>query len=384
MDTQILRQALAAAGLPAWLFYSFGASNPLALEALELTGEHLTRRFAYLVPATGEPRLLAHRLELERFDHLPGARLPYARWQEFDRGLERLLEGVTRAALDYQPGARIPYLSRVDAGFVERVRALGVEVVSAARPLLHLQTWTAADLAAHRRAAAVLHAARDAALAFLRSRLPDDPPRELEVQRVMLNVFAERGVTYDHPPIVAFGANAARPHYAPQPGSEAVLQPGDVVLLDLWAREPEGVYADITWMAGWRVAPEVREAWEAVAAARDRAVALIREAFAAGRRPAGWEADRAAREVLESRGYGAYVLHRTGHHLGRTAPHGSGTHLDDFESHDTRPLLPGLAFTVEPGVYLEGRFGLRSEIDVFLHETGPEVTTEVQTALETL
>ena len=145
-------------------------------------------------------------LELERFDHLPGARLPYARWQEFDRGLERLLEGVTRAALDYQPGARIPYLSRVDAGFVERVRALGVEVVSAARPLLHLQTWTAADLAAHRRAAAVLHEAKDAALAFLRARLPDDPPRELEVQRVMLNVFAERGVTYDHPPIVAFGA----------------------------------------------------------------------------------------------------------------------------------------------------------------------------------
>jgi len=379
MDLTHLRHALGASGLPTWLFYGFAGSNPLALEALELSRQHLTRRFAYLVPAAGGPRLLAHRLELERFDHLPGERIPYVRWQEFDRGLEQLLDGIARVALDYQPGARIPYLSRVDAGFVERVRALGVEVVSAALPMLHLQTWSAADLAAHRRAAAVLHEARDAALAFLRARLPDDPPRELEVQRVMLDVFAKRGVEYDHPPIVAFGAHAARPHYAPQAASDAALRPGDVVLLDLWAREPGGVYADITWMAGRQVSPEVLQAWEAVAAARDRAVRLVREAYAAGRRPAGWEADRAARAVLEARGFGEHVLHRTGHHLGRTGPHGSGTHLDDFESHDTRPLIPGLAFTVEPGVYLEGRFGIRSEIDVFLHETGPEITTEAQT-----
>ncbi|WP_456476251.1 M24 family metallopeptidase [Oceanithermus sp.] len=384
MDLAALQDALERSRLEHWLFYSFAESNPLSLEALGLGGRHLTRRFAYLVPAAGTPRLLAHRLELERFDHLPGERIPYARWQEFDRGLERLLEGVARVALDYQPGARIPYLSRVDAGFVERVRALGVEVASAALPMLHLQTWSADDLAAHRRAAAVLHEAKDAALAFLRARLPDDPPRELEVQRVMLNVFAERGVTYDHPPIVAFGANAARPHYAPQPGSDAVLRPGNVVLLDLWAREPEGVYADITWMAGWQTGPEVQRAWKAVATARDRAVEVVRHAYANGRHPAGWEADRAAREVLEARGYGEYVLHRTGHHLGRTGPHGSGTHLDDFESHDTRPLIPGLAFTVEPGVYLEGGFGIRSEIDVFLHATGPEVTTEVQRELETL
>uniref|UniRef100_UPI0025FB6387 M24 family metallopeptidase n=1 Tax=Oceanithermus sp. TaxID=2268145 RepID=UPI0025FB6387 len=283
MDLAALQDALERSRLEHWLFYSFAESNPLSLEALGLGGRHLTRRFAYLVPAAGTPRLLAHRLELERFDHLPGERIPYARWQEFDRGLERLLEGVARVALDYQPGARIPYLSRVDAGFVERVRALGVEVASAALPMLHLQTWSADDLAAHRRAAAVLHEAKDAALAFLRARLPDDPPRELEVQRVMLNVFAARGVTYDHPPIVAFGANAARPHYAPQPGSDAVLRPGNVVLLDLWAREPEGAYADITWMAGWQTGPEVQRTWKAVATARDRAVEVVRHAYANGR-----------------------------------------------------------------------------------------------------
>jgi len=381
MDLTHLRHALGASGLPAWLFYGFAGSNPLALEALELNGQHLTRRFAYLVTHEEEPRLLAHRLELERFDLLPGERIPYVRWQEFDRGLEQLLDGIARVALDYQPGARIPYLSLVDAGFVERVRALGVEVVSAAMPMLHLQTWSAADLAAHRRAAAVLHEARDAALAFLRARLPDDPPRELEVQRVMLDVFAKRGVEYDHPPIVAFGAHAARPHYAPQAASDVALRPGEVVLLDLWAREPGGVYADITWMAGWRVSPEVLRAWEAVASARDRAVTLVRKAYAAGRRPAGWEADRAARAVLEARGFGEHVLHRTGHHLGRTGPHGSGTHLDDFESHDTRPLIPGLAFTVEPGVYLEGRFGIRSEINVYLHESSPEITTDIENDL---
>ena len=379
-----IQHALAATWTPAWLFYGFGNGNSLALEILDLEHVHLTRRFAYLVPRSGSPRLLAHRLELERFDHLPGERILYASWREFDRGLERLLDGVTRAALDYHPGARIPYLSRVDAGFVERVRALGVEVVSAALPLLHLQTWGPGDLAAHRRAAAVLHEARDAALAFLRSRLPDSPPRELEVQQVMLNVFAERGVESDHPPIVAFGAHAARPHYAPEPESDATLQPGDVVLLDLWAREPGGVYADITWMAGWQVSPEVSQVWEAVAAARDRAVEVVQRAYAAGRHPAGWEADSAAREVLEERGYGEYVLHRTGHNLGRTDPHGRGTHLDDFESHDTRPLIPGLAFTVEPGVYLTGRFGIRSEIDVYLHEEGPEVTTDFQLEMNLL
>ena len=382
MNLELARSALRELNLPAWLLYSFAEANPLALEALGLGGRHLTRRFAYLIPAEGEPRLLLHRLEAERFDHLPGERFYYGRWQEFDAGLAWLLEGVGRLALDYQPGARIPYLSRVDAGFIEKVRALGVETVSAAELMLRFQTWSEADLASHRRAAAVLHEARDAALAFLRSRLPDSPPRELEVQQVMLNVFAGRGVEYDHPPIVAFGANAARPHYAPEPGSDATLQPGDVVLLDLWVREPGGVYADITWMAGWQVAPEVLRAWEAVAAARDRAVEVVQRAYVAGRHPAGWEADRAAREVLEERGYGEYVLHRTGHNLGRRGPHGSGTHLDDYESHDTRPLIPGLAFTVEPGVYLDGRFGIRSEIDVYLHREGPEITTELQRLVE--
>ncbi|WP_457637268.1 M24 family metallopeptidase [Oceanithermus sp.] len=382
MDLGRARSALAELNIPAWLVYSFAESNPLALEVLPLAGRHLTRRFAYLIPASGEPRLLVHRLEADRFEHLEGERFYYARWQEFDHGLARLLAGVPRLALDYLPGGAIPYLSRVDAGFIEKIRALGVETVSAAELMLRFQTWSEADLAAHRRAAAVLHEARDVALAFVRRRLPADPPRELEVQRVMLEVFAARGVEYDHPPIVAFGANAASPHYTPEAGSDAVLREGDVILLDLWAREPGGVYADITWMAGWRVPPEVMRAWKAVAAARDRAVELVRQAYASGRHPAGWEADRAARLVLEESGYGEYVLHRTGHNLGRTGPHGSGTHLDDFESHDTRPLIPGLAFTVEPGVYLEGRFGIRSEINVFLHENGPEVTTAVQRETE--
>ena len=384
MDIERARAAMQELGHAAWLAYSFADANPLALELLGLENQHLTRRFAYLLPASGQPRLLVHRLEAERFDHLPAERIFYTRWQEFDAGLQKLLAGVSRVALDYQPGARIPYLSRVDAGFVERLRALGVETVSAAELLLRFQTWSAADLAAHRRAAAVLHEARDAALRFVKSRLPDAPPTELEVQQAMLQVFAERGVEYDHPPIVAFGANAARPHYAPAPASAATLKPGDVVLLDLWARQPGKVYADITWMAAWQPGDAVRAAFAVVAAARDRVVSVVAAAYAAGRRPAGWEADRAAREVLERAGYGEYVLHRTGHNLGRRGPHGGGTHLDDYETHDTRPLIPGLAFTVEPGVYLEGKFGIRSEIDVYLHESGPEVTTDLQESLSEL
>ncbi len=383
MNLTRAQRILQAQALPAWLLYSFGTHNPLALEALGLKGQHLTRRFAYLIPASGTPVLLAHRIETQPFAHLPGERRTYHSWDSFVEALREMLTPYRRVAMDYVPGGQIPYLSRVDAGTIELIRGLGVEVVSAAEILLHFQTWGTAELERHRRAVAGVEAARDAALAFIRTRLPEAPPTELEVQAVMLQALTDRGLVTDHPPIVAFGPNAALPHYAPSAGKTRRLEPGDVVLLDVWAKEPNGVYADITWMAGWQAPEEAHRAFEAVREARDRAVAFVREAYRAGRHPAGFEVDRAARAVLEAAGYGAFVLHRTGHHLGADAPHGNGTHLDDLETHDTRPLIPGLAFTVEPGVY-PGPFGVRSEINVFLREDGPVVTTEAQTALTVL
>ncbi len=374
-----IRTALEATGADAWLAYDFAGSNPPVREALGLAEAHLTRRFFYFVPREGEPRLLASALEADRLAHLPGEVRLYRRADELLAQLAEAVERWPRLAATYAPGAQVPYLARLDAGTAELLRGFGAELVSDARVLLHLARWNEADLAAHRRAAAGLAAARDAALAFIKNRLPHDPPSELEVQAVLMRALGDRGLVFDHPPIVAFGQHAASPHYAPSPETDRRLAPGDAVLLDLWAKEPGGPYADITWMAAWRPDDAQRRAFAAVRRARDAVVSALE----APRTWRGFELDRLARGVLEAEGFGGAVLHRTGHSLGRAGPHGHATHLDDFETKDTRPLIPGLAFTVEPGVY-PGPFGVRSEINVFLSEAGPVVTTDVEAELEAL
>jgi Xaa-Pro aminopeptidase len=196
------------------------------------------------------------------------------------------------------------------------------------------------------------------------------------LQRRVIAAAEARGLAFDTPPIAAFGPNSANPHYEPHPGADAALEPGQVVLLDLWAgRRLDTVFADQTWMgfAGERVPAKVSRVWETVRRARDAAIATVREAVGTGRRVAGFEADRAARAVIEADGFGAAFVHRTGHSIDRDL-HGSGPHLDDYETHDDRLLLPGVGFSVEPGIYLAGEFGVRSEVNVHLGSSGPEVT----------
>ncbi|GEM84430.1 M24 family metallopeptidase [Meiothermus hypogaeus] len=379
MDIAKAQQALQEARIPGWLLYSFQGSNVLALEALGLRSRMLSRRFAYLIPAQGEPVLIVHAIEKTSFPDLPGQWVVFSSWEQFSRALQTHVAPLGRIAMEYYPGGGIPYLSRIDAGTLELLRGMGLEVVSSAEILLQFQTWTPANLAAHKRAAAGISAALEHALGFVRARL-DQPPSELEVQAEISKVFEAKGLVFDHPPMVAYGPNAAKPHHTV---GESRLERGQVMLVDLWCKEPEGPYADVTWMAGWEVSDEIQKAWTVVREARNAALAFCQQAYAAHRLPRGFELDRAARQVIEQAGLGAYILHRTGHHLGFSATHGNGTHLDDLETHDTRPLIPGLAFTIEPGVY-PGPFGIRSEINVYLHPTGPEVTTKVQEAIEPL
>lgn len=379
MEIAKAQQALQEARIPGWLLYSFQGSNALALEALGLQGRMLSRRFAYLIPAQGEPVLIVHAIEKTSFPDLPGQWVVFSSWEQFVRALQTHVAPLGRIAMEYHPGGGIPYLSRIDAGTLELLRGMGLEVVSSAEILLQFQTWTPNELAAHKRAAAGIEAALAHALGYVRSRL-DQPPSELEVQAEVCKVFAARGLVFDHPAMVAYGPNAANPHHSV---GESRLERGQVMLIDLWCKEPGGPYADVTWMAGWDVSDEIQRAWAVVRKARDAALEHCRQAYAAGRQPRGFELDRAAREVIEQAGMGAYVLHRTGHHLGFSATHGNGTHLDDLETHDTRPLIPGLAFTIEPGVY-PGPFGIRSEINVYLHPSGPEVTTGLQQEMERL
>jgi len=362
--------------LDAWLLLSFGRSNPVALEVLALTHLHLTRRFAYLIPQEGEPLLLCHAIEESLFPLLPGKRRTYHTWRGYLEALSELLEGQRRIALEYVPGGLIPYLSRVDGGSLDLLRGMGLELTSSWPLLLLFQTWEEEKLKSHRRAAEGLVAAKDRAIAFLRQ---NPGSTEQAVQAILIQALEERGLVFDHPPMVAFGQNAANPHHA---STGKALEEGEVVLLDLWAKEKGGVYADVTWMAGLRPPEAAHQAFQAVVKARDEAIRFVAEAYQKGRYPKGFEVDRVARGLLEGEGYGAYLRHRTGHNLGEEV-HGSGPHLDDLETHDFRPLVPGLAFTVEPGLYLPG-FGVRTEVNVYLHPTGPEVTTPLQEALTLL
>ncbi|WP_027483825.1 M24 family metallopeptidase [Deinococcus pimensis] len=377
-----LRGQLQGTDLDGWLVYDFQGSNPLARTLLGLPeGAHLTRRYFVWVPREGRPALLHHRIEGGTWAAIgAGAdldRRPYSAHEELDAALRDVLSSARRIAMEYSPRGDVPYVSRVDAGTLERVRETGVDVVTSADLLQALLQWSPEDLAAHRRAVAVLMDAKDAGFRLVHDRLTaNEPVRETQVQAEIMRVIEAGGLVTDHPAIVGFGANAADPHYAPGGEHDATLERGQCVLIDLWGQEPGRPNADVTWMAfAGEPDAEFTRAWQAVAAARDAAVELMRREHGALQ---GWQVDRAARDLLTARGYGEHFTHRLGHNLG-VLLHGPGANLDDLETHDTRRLTTGLAVTVEPGVYPRERgYGIRSEVNVYLAPDGPEVTTPVQ------
>ena len=373
-DRAALRDALAEAGADAWLLYAFHGLNPVATRVLGLSGLN-TRRLFVLLPRDGDPVAVAHKIELASVEGFPGRVLPYARWEELHAALGSVVAG-RRLAMEISPDDAVPYLDRVPYGVVELIRRLGATVVpSGALVSRFAAGWTFEEAADHRFAAEVLAEVARAALARA-VREGGTGLTETALQASVVANAEARGLVFDTFPIVAFGANSANPHYEPHAGRDATLRTGDVVLLDLWAgRRLDTVFADQTWMgfAGSPVPKRVELVWETVRAARDAAVAAVMGAAAAGRPIAGYEADRAARGVIEAAGFGSAFVHRTGHSIDRDL-HGSGPHLDDYETHDDRRLVPGVGFSVEPGVYLPGEFGVRSEINMHWDAAGLEVT----------
>jgi Xaa-Pro aminopeptidase len=389
-DVAAIQRSLRESGLEAWLLYDFHGANPISLRVAGITGTgHLaTRRWYYLIPAHGQPKGLVHRIEGQNLDHLPGEKLVYAGRAELDRGLTALLAGVKQVAMEYSPECAIPYVSRVDAGTIEAVRARGVEVVSSGDLVQQFEAaWTPAQLASHRAASEALHRIKDRAFAAaadaVRSGRSLD---EFSLQQQMWRWFDEEGLDSDSPPVVAVGPNASSPHYLPTRESSAGISADSLLLLDLWGkrREPGSVFADITWVGytGRQVPERMHSVFAAVARARDAAVSLVQDRARAGQDVRGWEADRVAHQVLVDAGFGEFVAHRTGHSLGENV-HGNGAHLDDYETHDERRLLPGTGFTVEPGLYV-GEFGVRSEINVYRDVRDAIVTGPRQEAIVTL
>lgn len=376
----------AAEELDGWLIYDFKGLNPYAASLLGLPADaHLSRRYFVYVPRQGQATLLHHRIEGGSWRGLGAGELrclPYAEHSELDTLLRELVGGK-RVALEYSPRAQVPAVSRVDAGTAERLREAGAELRSSADLLQQFLTWDEDDLAAHRQAAEALVAAKDDAWELLRGRLESgESVSEYEVQQFLMQRITAAGLEYGHAPIVAFGAHAGDPHHAPSAEKPRELRVGDCVMIDLWGCLPGKPYADMTFMAhAGAPSPDFISAWEAVRAARNAAVAALRSRSPQAQ---GWEIDRLARDMIAAAGHGEAFSHRLGHNLGWEL-HGPGVNLDDFEAHDTRLLLPGLAVTVEPGIYRpEQGFGIRSEVNVFLTPGGAEVTTPEQEELELL
>jgi Xaa-Pro dipeptidase len=390
LDVARVQQALAREGLDGWLLYDFHGSNPIAARLAGLTsGAHMTtRRWYYLIPATGAPRGLVHAIERHNLDALPGEKRVYAGRQQLESALDALLAGTKRIAMEYSPRNAIPYLSRVDAGTAEAIRARGVEIVSSGDLVQEFEaTWSDAQLATHRKASEALYRIKDRAFEWTAALLTKGTAAtEYDVQRRMVQWFADEGLISDSAPVVAVRGNAGNPHYLPTAEQSSPIAPDEVLLLDLWGKqnEPGAVFADITWVGftGRRAPESLERAFDAAARARDRAAALVQEAAAARRELRGWEVDRAARSVLEEAGFRDHILHRTGHSLGETV-HGNGVHLDDYETHDDRRILPGTGFTIEPGLYFD-TYGVRTEINMFRGEREAMVTGPRQTEVVTL
>ncbi len=377
-----IQKALNDAHLDAWLFMCFQHNDPISLSLLGLAEKGLcTRRCYYLIPADGEPRRLVHRLEPAMLDHLPGAKKSYLTWQDHAQSLGELVSGCRKVAAQYSPEAQIPTISRLDAGTAELFKAQGVELVSSGDLVQSFAAvWSDRQLAGHRRAADHLHRIVLHAFDRVGEALREHRDlNEFEVQRWICEAFEQAGMEGEGDPIVGVNAHSADPHYQPTAEASSPIRQGDFLLIDLWAKEKqaESIYADITWCGVCSAAPTDRqgEIFDIVRRARDAALALVQSRYPAGDRAPlmGFEVDDACREVIVDAGYGDAFFHRTGHSID-TSDHGQGANMDNLETHDTRILVPMTGFSIEPGIYLTGDFGVRSEINVALTPDRAEVT----------
>lgn len=382
---QAIQESLKRDHIDAWLFYDHHHRDPIAYRILRLDPALCTRRWYYNIPAQGEPEKLVHRIERSSLEELPGRERVYAAWSEQTAGLRSMLQGCRRVAMQYSPLNAIPYVGLVDAGTVELARHCGAEIVSSADLVQEFEArWSPEQLALHLEAGHAVHEIIRESFGLIgRAASSGKPLHEYALRQEILRMFAERGVESDEPPIVAVNAHSGNPHYMPTPSSSLPIRSGDFVLLDVWAkrRAPGAVYFDITWtgFVGAEVPRRYAEIFEVVKQARDTGVELVQTALGFGRPVRGCEVDDAVRQVIARHGYGDLFIHRTGHSIGEEV-HGVGANIDNFETHDERRLIPGVCFSIEPGIYLKD-FGVRSEVDVYVDERGARVTGEAQQAV---
>jgi Xaa-Pro aminopeptidase len=374
-----IQAALREEGFDGWLLYNFRGSNIFATHILDLPSHIMqTRRYFYFIPAKGEPRKLVHGIEEWNLDSAPGGKTLYVSWKSLEEGLKKMLAGAKRVAMEYSPRNAIPYVSNVDGGTLELVRGAGVEVVSSANLVQRFEaSWTEEQARDNFECAKHLRAIVDETFGFIRQRVTGRLT-EFDVQQFMLKEFEKRGIWSESDPNCSVNANSANPHYEPTKEIHSEIKKGDFVLIDLWAKKkkPHSVYADITWTGfiGESVPDEHRKMFEVVKGGRDAGIEAVKKAFEEGREIRGFEIDDATRGYIAAKGYGEYFIHRTGHSIGEVI-HGNGANIDNLETRDERRIIPNTSFSIEPGVYLTGKFGIRSEVDMFISARKEAIVT---------
>lgn len=383
-----IQRDLKGNGIDGWLLFDYRHSNDLACTVLEIPPERmLTRRLFYWIPQEGDPVKIVHRIEDKVLDHLPGVKKPFYTWEDLDRILKESLKGVKKAAMEYSPQNAIPDISKVDAGTVDKIRGLGIEVVSSGDLLQKLTSvWDEGKLKSHLEAADVLDKVISVTWKEIGKRLAQGQSfTEYDVHEFMRGQLDLNGCMAAEGPICAVNAHSADPHYMPEKGKSESIRKGDFILLDIWCKKkaPKAVYADITrvGVAAAKPGEKQEKIFQLVKRARDKATDFVKERFKEGRPVRGYEIDRVCRQVIMDGGYGEYFVHRTGHNIDER-DHGPGAHIDSLETFDERVILPCTCFSIEPGIYLPGEFGVRLEYDVYIHKDGNvQVTGGIQEKL---
>ena len=385
MDLNAIQTALRERKFDCWLFYDHHHRDPISYKVLGLS-DHLfvTRRWFYLIPSQGEPMKLVHRIEAGHLDTLPGSKREYSSWRELWDNLKAMMASCKTVAMQYSPNNLIPYIGLVDAGTVELVRSFGKEILSSGDLVAKFEAaWTNEQINSHFAARDGVDRIVEAAFAEIGRRVRNGGTTEFAIQQWIAEAFHRDDLTTEDLPIVAVNANSGNPHYEPRAESSTRIKQGDFVLLDIWAKKntPHAVYYDITW-TGVIGTPSEKQVkiFNVVRAARDAGVKKVQEAFAGHRKIAGWEVDEATRAPIASAGLGEYFTHRTGHSIGETV-HGNGANMDNLETRDEREIIPNTCFSIEPGVYLPGEFGVRSEVNVLTRNGSAEVTGKIQREL---
>ena len=385
INIQEMQSDLREARLDGWLFYDFRGRDPIAQGILKLPEGMRTRRWFYFVPAKGEPKKLVHQIEAQALASLPGETVYYAGLEQLEKNLKKILGRARTVAMQYSPKNAVPYVSMVDAGTVEAVRGAGVKVVSSVDLVQKYEAcWTDEQLRSHLDAGkavdGIVRGAFELAVKNVREK---NKFTEYDLKKWILEQFDAADLHADEGPDVAVGAHASDPHYGPTLETASPIREGDLLLLDVWAKQKtaHSVYYDVTWMGylGAKVPKEYTKVFRVVREARDKAVELIRTCAASGKPLQGWQVDKTARGVIEKAGYGKYFFHRTGHSIGETV-HGNGANMDGLETHDVRRLIPRTCNSIEPAIYLP-EFGIRSEVNVYVGEHEARVTGAVQTEI---